>query len=390
MANTKYTIKPGDNLSSIASRYGTTVTELQKANGISNPNLIYAGGTLTIPKISADNGGGVASLNLEEKHTPYAYTKFEGSEYLNGNAEDGGLKGKVGDAESAVTNHVNGGFTFSKDQDYTDAYNLWMDRTKKGFSYDFNADALYQQYKDKYIEQGKMAMADTIGQASAMTGGYGNSYAATVGNQAYQASLSQLNDIVPELYQMAYDRYNQEGQDILNTLGMLNTEYDKEYGKYTDKYGMLVNDRDYYNTAYNNQYNREYDEHITEEGYKYATNRDEVTDAQWKKTYDLSDRELKMAEDAWDLEKKQANNPVKVINTPKDDKPKDDVIDYDNKATYADWDASDWEGYFARIRQTEGKSSAEKELKEFTSKGLIPQNFVGVAAIGARGSGGGH
>ena len=82
-----------------------------------------------------------------------------------------------------------------------EAANAWANRDK--FSYDLNGDALYQQYKDKYIQQGRLAMQDTIGQASAMTGGYGNSYAATAGNQAYQAHLQNLNDIVPQLYQMA-------------------------------------------------------------------------------------------------------------------------------------------------------------------------------------------
>ena len=85
---------------------------------------------------------------------------------------------------------------------------------REKFSYDLNGDALYQQYKDKYLQQGKMAMEDAIGQASTMTGGYGNSYAQSVGQQAYQAQLENLNDIVPELWQMAYDRYNQERQAL--------------------------------------------------------------------------------------------------------------------------------------------------------------------------------
>lgn len=43
-----YTIQPGDTLSGIAARFGTTVGALQKLNGISNPNLIYAGNTIRI------------------------------------------------------------------------------------------------------------------------------------------------------------------------------------------------------------------------------------------------------------------------------------------------------------------------------------------------------
>ncbi|MDB6174133.1 MAG: hypothetical protein JWL59_3444 [Chthoniobacteraceae bacterium] len=53
-----YTIRAGDTLSSIAARYGTTVATLASTNGISNPNLIQAGGSL---KISTGSGGSSAT-----------------------------------------------------------------------------------------------------------------------------------------------------------------------------------------------------------------------------------------------------------------------------------------------------------------------------------------
>ena len=43
-----YTVKRGDTLSGIAAKYGTSVATLQKLNGISNPNKIYAGQKLKI------------------------------------------------------------------------------------------------------------------------------------------------------------------------------------------------------------------------------------------------------------------------------------------------------------------------------------------------------
>lgn len=86
---------------------------------------------------------------------------------------------------------------------------------RKPFEYDMNADKLYQQYKDAHIQQGKMAMEDTVGQASALTGGYGNSYAVTAGNQAYMGYMKELDNIAPSLYQAAMDRYVAEG-DALN------------------------------------------------------------------------------------------------------------------------------------------------------------------------------
>lgn len=44
-----HTVRYGETLSSIAYRYGTTVYAIVRANGIANPNLIYAGTVLWIP-----------------------------------------------------------------------------------------------------------------------------------------------------------------------------------------------------------------------------------------------------------------------------------------------------------------------------------------------------
>ena len=43
-----YTVRVGDNLSAIASRYGTSYQSIAALNGLANPNLIYAGQTLKI------------------------------------------------------------------------------------------------------------------------------------------------------------------------------------------------------------------------------------------------------------------------------------------------------------------------------------------------------
>lgn len=44
-----YVVVPGDSLARIAARFGITVQAIAQANGITNPNLIYVGQTLTIP-----------------------------------------------------------------------------------------------------------------------------------------------------------------------------------------------------------------------------------------------------------------------------------------------------------------------------------------------------
>lgn len=100
---------------------------------------------------------------------------------------------------------------------WEDEANSWLDKyqNRDAFSYDPNSDALYQQLADQYIQQGKLAMEDTMGQAAALTGGYGNSYAQSVGQQVYNQYLGKLNEVGLDLYDRAYARYDQEGQDML-------------------------------------------------------------------------------------------------------------------------------------------------------------------------------
>lgn len=80
------------------------------------------------------------------------------------------------------------------------------------FQYDLNSDLLYQQAVDNYAMLGQQAMADATANAAAMTGGYGNSYAASVGNQAYQNYITQANNMIPQFQQMALNTW-QSGLD---------------------------------------------------------------------------------------------------------------------------------------------------------------------------------
>lgn len=215
-------------------------------------------------------------------------------------------KDKASQAATAYDTKVNTGFVD------TTKYNEWLAKkeSRQPFSYDFNTDALYQQYKDKYIKQGKMAMADTIGQASAMTGGYGNSYAVTAGNQAYQASLENLNDVIPELYQLAYDKYTQEGQEINEMISIMGAERDYQRGLYNDEVAKLLEDRKYYQGIADSLADDDYNRWLDDVGNKYGAYRDGIADEQWQKDYDLDDRQVKIAEEQWDYEKKALNDAL--------------------------------------------------------------------------------
>ena len=241
--------------------------------------------------------------------------KYKDFEYDDWSYDDYVESEQVKKYQASLDNH-----NASKPGEYQSKYmgladevlNNYMNREK--FSYDLNGDALYQQYKDKYITQGKMAMQDTMAQAAAMTGGYGNSYAANVGNQAYQASLQNLNDVVPELYQMAYNQYQQEGQDMLNQYGLLTDRDSIDYSRYRDTVSDWSAERDYLTNLYNaertydyskysdnrnfdygvysDNRNLAYTQYDSDRNLAYTDHRNVIADEQWQKTFDQALQEF--------------------------------------------------------------------------------------------------
>lgn len=138
----------------------------------------------------------------------------------------------------------------------TAIYDKIMNRGE--FSYDVNKDKLYQQYRDLYAQMGRGAMEDTMGQAAALTGGYGSTYSQNAGQQAYNSYLQKLNEVVPELYTAAYNRYNQEGQNLMNLYSMARSNADNAYERdYNQWYNRLQLERGDEDTAYNRQQTEE-------------------------------------------------------------------------------------------------------------------------------------
>lgn len=150
-------------------------------------------------------------------------------------------------------------------QQLDDLYNQVMNRPQ--FSYNAATDPMYAQYRDQYMNLGSQAMMDTTAQAAALTGGYGNSYAATAGNQAYQAYLQQLNNVVPDLYQMALQRYQQEGDDLNTRYGMTAELENQDYGRYQQDLANWQAEREAANADYWNQYNADYGQYADQMDY---------------------------------------------------------------------------------------------------------------------------
>lgn len=269
------------------------VRNYQKANGLAVDGIV---GTKTWGSIE---GGGKSSSSATSPTTPFTYNPYEKSQ-------------GVLDAEAALEAHKAnkpGDFKYSGQTDW-DAI---IDRinNREDFSYDVNGDALYQQYKDKYIQQGKLAMQDTMGQAVTMTGGYGNSYASTAGNQAYQAHLQELNDVVPELYALAREGYDKDTQELYNQYGLHSDAYGREYGEHGDKVNQYYTDLDFLANEAHTKAETEYGQWADSVSTDFGIWADKQDREQWAKEYDLEDkkvdlqdRQVTLQEKAYEDEKK--------------------------------------------------------------------------------------
>ena len=128
----------------------------------------------------------------------------------------------------------------SRYQDKIDAM-LKQIEEREPFSFNFNADALYRQLRDRYERAGKMNMLDVNADSAARTNGFENSYGATAGAQSYLSTLQSADDFIPELEKRARERYD-EGTNEL---------YDK-----LEAYRNAENDdRQRYQTELNDYYN---------------------------------------------------------------------------------------------------------------------------------------
>ena len=229
--------------------------------------VVTGGGTYRITGVNAD--GSYQSQLVNKNQTTHNY----GGSYQTRNSPY--TMSGVSDYTRRKLNGLEGGYTPSGSVQAAQAYleqvkaskpgayqSRWDDeltslydqiRNRKKFSYDMGTDPLYQQYREQYQRLGRLAMQDTMGQAAALTGGYGSTYGEQVGQQAYNAYLQNLNDIVPQLQQQAYQRYQDEGTDLYNQYSLVKGREDTDYGRYRDTVSDYYSDLSDARSAYNSE-----------------------------------------------------------------------------------------------------------------------------------------
>lgn len=229
--------------------------------------VVTGGGTYRITGVNADGSYQSQLVNRNQTTRNYGgsyqtrnspYTMSGVSDYtrskLNG-LESGYTPSGSVQAAQAYLEQVKaskpGAYQSRWDDELTSLYD--QIRNRKKFSYDMGTDPLYQQYREQYQRLGRLAMQDTMGQAAALTGGYGSTYGEQVGQQAYNAYLQNLNDIVPQLQQQAYQRYQDEGTDLYNQYSLVKGRDDTDYGRYRDTVSDYYSDLSDARSAYNSE-----------------------------------------------------------------------------------------------------------------------------------------
>ena len=309
------------------------VKDYQQKNNLSVDGIV---GTNTWGALTKASTGATTNQNATtNQSTTTANAGFQNSAYQ----ESDTVKQAYDMLQQQMANKP-GGYTSSWQTQLNDILQQIQNREK--FSYDMNADVLYQQYKDQYMLQGQKAMMDTMGQAQAMTGGYGNSYAQSAGQQAYQGQLQQLNDKIPELYQLALNKYQMEEDQMYDQASLMAQMENQDYGRYRDQVSdynteldRLQNrydtERDYDYSKWADNRDFSYGQYIDDRNYQYQQDRDKVSDEQWQKQFDEALRQ-------WNFANKQGEYAVatttkKPSSTPKPQpqpEPEPEPTYYDN------------------------------------------------------------
>ena len=168
------------------------------------------------------------------------------------------------------------------------------------FEYDAMNDPMFNIYRDIYIQNGRRAMEDTMGQAAALTGGYGNSYAQSVGQQQYNQYMEDLNARVPELRQQAFEQYQAECENLQLNYDLLNAEENRDYNRYRDTLGDWETMLQMAQSAYDNDYARDYGAFSDKRSYDLQVD-------QFNQQMALQQAQLALQQAQFDWQKEQAS-----------------------------------------------------------------------------------
>lgn len=186
-------------------------------------------------------------------------------------------------------------FTYESAPEYVNRYQTQIDDlmneilNRPEFSYDPETDPRYAAFRKEYQREGQRATADTMGQYAAMTGGMPSTAATVAAQQAGDYYSAQMADRIPELYQLAYSMYQDEGDNMRLNMDMLTALEQGDYNKYLNLLSQYNTDRNFAYGVYSDDWNRNYQldrDDISDSRYdmewNYGVNRDQISDQRYE------------------------------------------------------------------------------------------------------------
>lgn len=155
-----------------------------------------------------------------------------------------------------------GSFSYGEEPTYENTFAQQqkdlLDRilNREDFSWSKETDPQWSSYKKSYLREGDRATANALAKASAASGGRPSSYAVNAATQAGDYYATKLNDVIPTLYQQAYERYLDEYNMKLKDLNTVNQQEQLDYAKYLDRLGQFNTDRGFAYQNYADDYDR--------------------------------------------------------------------------------------------------------------------------------------
>lgn len=275
-----YTIKSGDTLSGIASKYGTDVSTLMSLNPyITNANLIYAGKTLNLP--GAQTNTQPTQQPVTQPTAPVKTTQQLAEEYANNQTTNtsNDTNALLAQYEKIAEQQKQ---ALQKNQELTNAQ---INSQRDDVLQNYHANAR-QAYINSML--GKKSVEQQLSQAGLNTSGLVGSAYANVEN-AYGNNLATLqtardqsmNNINKQLNE-AQLQYAVKESELLADIENAKLELQKygnelAYKKYQDAL-----------TNYMNFANYDYNKAIDERDYNYQVERDKIADSQWQQEFDLA------------------------------------------------------------------------------------------------------
>jgi hypothetical protein len=222
--------------------FGMSVLDLKKQ---------YAGATTAEQR---------ALINAKANQLRRSYGNYtagaDGSQYVS----DGKYAPKIDETLDKIGSFKS--FTYGSAPSYENRYQQKQQElldaalNRDPFSWSKETDPQYGSYKKTYLREGERATANALAQASAASGGRPSSYAVNAATQAGDYYATKLSDVIPTLYQQAYERYLKDYQMKLSDLNAVNQQEQLDYAKYLDQLGQFNTDRNFDYNNYLGEYGR--------------------------------------------------------------------------------------------------------------------------------------